>query len=397
MTSSLSETNADQARIDSIKQRQQGRGQTLVLMNGCNGQVSQTTSAASASAVWPGGFTHYQIPTQGNAVYFREAPSTYSNIMPVNGPAASDGYRTFQFGGDFQDPNGTNATPPNDLTLVTTSNIITITSPTCAGATSFATSLKEASESCATSTGDRLFQLGGYFTDTLSSVETYETSTVVTSAASLVQGSVNLPMFMASGNVETDGDVMFITGGRYLNSDPASPASSAFYISIAQPAVTSNTDAPRGWNGGTYPNHGCAATASDGAVMLVAGGILMDDQYQTLRTPQSTITRYGFRLPGNARSFGTLTQARVRLSGGSDGSRAVFVGGCNKVHTVDQGAVTNYSTMDMVNISTPANATNFGTVQSVVYNPVSFGGTSGWVVGTAGDYPSRGYGVASCT
>jgi len=401
MTSSLSEINGVRTTIDTIKQRQQGRGQTLVLMNGCNGEVTQssTTTTGGSTEHWPLGFTHYQIPTQGNAVHFRENPYTYSSVMPVNGPAASDGYRTFQFGGDFQDNAGVNAVT-SSLYLTTTSNIITITSPTCAGATSFATSLKEASESSAASTGDRLFQLGGFRTNTVSNDEMHESVSVVTNTASLVQGSFNIRMSFVSGNAETDGDVLFCTGGRAsLNYSFQYASSFAAYVSIAQPAVSSNTDPPRSWPGGRYPTHGCSASASDGSIMLVAGGILVDDQFQYLNTPQSVITRYGFRLPGNSSSFGNLTQARVRLSGGSDGSRAVFVGGSDTINTVNQAAVTNYSTMDMVTISTPANATTFGTVQSQVYSQLDDGsGTStGLKLVSTGAVPSRGYGVASCT
>lgn len=394
----LSQLNTMVNTTDTQRQRRLGRGQTLVLMNGCTGEVTQTVNAATATRVWPSGHTHYQIPTQGSAVVFRQNPNLATVVQTVNGAGASDGYRTWQFWGDFQDALGVN---PNGGNMPSYSNQVMIAHPLVAGSENVQfTSIGFAtSGATAFGTDAMVFVTGGWNKDSFGYTEVFAVRIYAINTASLAGAQWGDSCPSISGNSETDGDIAVVTAGRNPNSTTASANMRMFNISTPAGSAQSADGDAANYLYPQYPAHGCAGSSSDGSRIIIAGGVTGTiDQVTAAGIARSTITQRGFRIPVLSRNFGDLTQARVQLSGGSDGSRAVFVGGSDTVQTAGvTSGVTNYKTMDMVNISTPGNATTFGTVQSAVYNPVSFGGQSGWVVGTSGDHPSRGYAVASCT
>lgn len=386
---------------DTERQRRLGRGQTLVLLNGCNGEVTQTATAVSSSLPWPLGFTHYQIPTQGTAIHFRKSQLNPSTIAPVNGAGASDGYRAYQFAGDFQDSAATNAV--NGTSVPTGSNTVIVANPLAGDSIIYNTIDTGGRSLTAVGTDSRLFVLGGYAYDNIGSSETSNGSSWAVNPANLVAARWGDYCHSVSGNSETDGDIVVVTAGRSVNSNV--PDGGMRYFNISTPAGAFADSSGKGANilDPAYPAHGSSGSASDESRIIIAGGTVSDiDQISQSTTflcvAQSTISQRGFRIPVLSRNFGDLTQARVQLAGSSDGSRAVFVGGSDTIFTAGlTSGVTNYKTMDMVNISTPANATAFGTVQSQSYSVVDVGGTYTWTLVSTGDVPSRGYAVTSCT
>ena len=382
-------------RIDTVEQRRAGRGQTLVLMNGLAGYGPILQSPTSVGIPTPPGFVHYQIPTQGSAQIFREPPSTIA--FPANGAAASDGYRVFQFGGSFEDTLGSDVT---GLTISTQSNRCTIVSPGVGSTAATFNLLEVQSDNTATGTDTRLFSMGGWVKDPTSFSENARETVSVINTANLAEGYwATSTTSLVNPNSENDGDIFLYMGGRFRNDTSGYVNSSMFYFSMATGTGSVADQDLRTVSGGNnlLPRAAGAGSATDGSRIVIGGGNQHDinGSYGGITNVTANIYQMGFRVPVLTTEFGDLTQARTRTAAGSDGSRAVFVGGCNQLLTAGYYAesITNYSTMDKITISTPGTATTFGEIQATIYQ--NYG--SGFQIRSTGITPSRAYGVASAT
>lgn len=386
-------------RIDTVEQRRAGRGQTLVLMNGLAGAGEIPQFGTSVGIPTPPGFVHYQIPTQGSAVIFRETVGFGSPMFPANGAAASDGYRVFQFGGSFEDTLGSDVP---GITISTQSNRCTIVSPGVGSTTATFNLLEVQSDNTATGTDTRLFCMGGWVKNPTSFGENARQTVSVINTANLAEGYwATSTTGLVNPTSENDGDIFLYMGGRFTNSTSGSVNSSMFYFSMATGTGSVADQDLRSVSGGSnlLPRAAGAGSATDGSRIVIGGGNQHDINGASggITNVTANIYQMGFRTPVLTTEFGDLTQARTRTAAGTDGSRAVFVGGCNQLLTAGYTGFTNYSTMDKITISTPGTATTFGEIQATISTNQDDGsGTFTWQDST-GVTPSRAYGVASAT
>tara|TARA_B100001057_G_scaffold303330_1_gene303548 strand:+ start:501 stop:779 length:279 start_codon:yes stop_codon:yes gene_type:complete len=83
-------------------------------------------------------------------------------------------------------------------------------------------------------------------------------------------------------------------------------------------------------------------------------------------TRTNAIGYVAFDTPGNATDFGDLSVTRKRVSGTSNLTRAVFIGG-----SAGSGNGTMVNTIDYVTIDTAANATDFGDIGNTGFQSMS--------------------------
>lgn len=105
-----------------------------------------------------------------------------------------------------------------------------------------------------------------------------------------------------------------------------------------------------------FATYGLAGVSS-GSRGVFGGGIVLTPAGGGFYTPTSLAYMQYITIatPGNASTFGNLSQARTYLSGVSNSTRGVFGGG-----VVYSGSTTYVSTLDYITIATTGNASFFG-------------------------------------
>ena len=123
------------------------------------------------------------------------------------------------------------------------------------------------------------------------------------------------------------------------------------------------------------------AGVSNGSRGVFGGGIVLTPAGGGFYTPTSLAYMQYITIatPGNAATFGNLSQARTSLSGVSNSTRGVFGGGL-----VYSGSTTYVGTLDYITIATTGNATNFGGFGVLTLNRAYLAGVSSETRGVFG-------------
>ena len=246
---------------------------------------------------------------------------------------------------------------------ITTRTIEWMSLVTGGDASSFAYTFNVANAACSTTNGQRAVTVGlssgsngvTYISIPNPSVETYSGSWLLQKEkaySSATSDTVYGVFFTISG----DDTVSATDAIEYITIDTT--GSSTIFGDLTEATSRSGDSA-----------------ASDGSRGIHAGG--------TLTVPFTengyvdTIVYITIATPSNASDFGNLTEKRAYLAACHDDTRAVFTGGANYIYG-GQGV----DTTEYVTIATTANATDFGTLDTGLYEHGSTSnGTYGYTVG----------------
>lgn len=246
---------------------------------------------------------------------------------------------------------------------ITTRTIEWMSLVTGGDANSFADTNNVANAACSTTNGQRAVTVGFFFGSQAvkyisipnPSVETYSGSWILSKEKAY-----------SSATSDTVYGVFFTISGD----DPVSATDAIEYITID----TTGSSTIFGDLTEATSRSGDSA-ASDGTRGIHAGGTLTIPF--TENGYVDTIVYITIATPSNASDFGNLTEKRAYLAACHDDTRAVFTGGANYIYG-GQGV----DTTEYVTIATTANATDFGTLDTGLYEHGSTSnGTYGYTVG----------------